>query len=197
MDEELYLGCESVAEQNLLNALLKNYRTNDIQSQVEIGPYRVDFLTGRVAWEVDGKDYHEYRRDKARDTWILNNSFVEQIIRIPAGALHHFRDPCLAIFSHYVTGFNHPAKDACMDVAESLRQADLYCRQFDEFGFCDEIGQFGELEAYDARCSGIGYVGSPLAFLDGHPIWQHVAPRDEGRHRWKGRIFNRTLPRIS
>lgn len=48
------------------------------------GNYRLDFLfDGRVAVELDGKRFHDGKRDAIRDEAILRETEIEEIIRIP------------------------------------------------------------------------------------------------------------------
>jgi hypothetical protein len=51
------------------------------------GKYRLDFLAispggGRIAYECDGKEYHNSQRDEWRDAMILGSGAVDAIIRI-------------------------------------------------------------------------------------------------------------------
>lgn len=60
--------------------------------QVPIGDFRVDFLIERsgrrVVIECDGKDYHNYERDRRRDFQILSRSDVDVIYRFKGADIH-------------------------------------------------------------------------------------------------------------
>ncbi len=72
-----YHGFESPIEMRLHTAMLRIWKPEQIQRQVEISRYRVDFLVeGRFVIECDGKDFHEHDRDRQRDGELLRSGFI-------------------------------------------------------------------------------------------------------------------------
>ncbi len=103
---ELFEQCESVIEKRLLHSLMKFYQENEVKPQYRVGRYRVDFVTcDGIGWELDGKEFHDADRDRKRDEWILANSCLKRIIRVPASCMMFFRDATIAALSCWVDRF--------------------------------------------------------------------------------------------
>ncbi len=194
---KVFQQCESPAERNLLHCLLKGYKAEYIFQQYKVGPYRLDFLTADgVGWEVDGKEYHNEEKDAARDTWILTNSEIRQIVRIQASAIHFFQNACLAVFSNFVAHMREARMYCDIDDKEALRIADDILTKAYEGDLDDEpyslLGLFEQSEAYTV-VSNVGYVGTPFAFLpDDHHLWKFLPKDRVNLNKYLHRITNRT-----
>jgi very-short-patch-repair endonuclease len=73
------------------NAFTSKYPAVEIKTQYRIGKYTADFIVGRIAIEIDGKDYHEtseqVRSDKIRDREIALKGF--NVIRYSGYEVYH------------------------------------------------------------------------------------------------------------
>lgn len=195
--------CDSPIEGYLLHCLLKGYLADDIFQQYRVGQFRIDFVTADgIAWELDGKKWHDRERDFSRDTWILANSEIRQIVRIEAAAMMFFRDATLAVMGSFVSHLSQAREIYGMSAARARLEADSWIDDEDDDGDPQEIliASYGIAamldtmefaDAYEVE-GNVGYVGSPLAFVDhDHKIWDYVEPSRHKLNRWKGRIVNR------
>jgi hypothetical protein len=74
-----------------------------LERQVEVkticGVFRMDFVADcgakRVAFECDGRDYHDGGRDEWRDAMILDTGSVDVIYRLRGSDLHTHLEDCL------------------------------------------------------------------------------------------------------
>lgn len=105
--EEIYSRCESVLEEFFWDTVL-NQRTGpfeDYDCQFIAGKYRVDsaFKTGGkwIAIELDGAEYHNKKRDHIRDTWILANTEITEIIRVPYAAMAYYPNATMGAISDW------------------------------------------------------------------------------------------------
>lgn len=193
---EAFRRCESPVEGDLLHCLLKGYFASDIQQQYKVGRYRIDFVTADgVGWELDGKKYHDKERDWLRDGWILQNSEIQQIIRVQAAALMFFRDACLAVIGHFVDHMADAKLYCDRDSARANEEADSWaedeCFLVYEYGIGEMLCSFEMGEAFEI-VGDTGYVGSPYAFLiDDHELWQFVDRDRVNLNKWLGRITRR------
>jgi hypothetical protein len=71
------------------------------------GKFRLDFLLTvedkKIAFECDGKDFHDEWRDEWRDALILGNGEIDTIYRFRGKDLHTFLDDCIYLIYHYDT----------------------------------------------------------------------------------------------
>lgn len=97
------LRCDSPLEQRFAWFAHKYLREHDLRSQVPVGPYRLDFVFGPVAFECDGFRFHssspQQQRDARRDTFILQSGAVTALYRIPGHVLHAWPEACFATFA--------------------------------------------------------------------------------------------------
>lgn len=198
-----FASCDSPIEGDLLHCLLKGYRAEDILQQYRVGQFRIDFATcDGIGWELDGKQWHDPKRDFARDTWIFANSEIRQIVRIEAAAMKFFRDATLAVMGSFVSHFAQAKEIYGMSADNARWEADSWVDDTDDEGYPQEspIASYGIAamldtmefaDAYEIE-GNVGYVGAPLAFVDhDHEIWDYVEPSRHKLNRWKGRIVNR------
>lgn len=83
--------------------------TSTIYPQKEIqtvsGVFRLDFLIiyddKKIAFECDGKDYHDEWRDEWRDALILGSGEVDTIYRFKGRDIHTFLHDCIHLIYHY------------------------------------------------------------------------------------------------
>lgn len=116
VSEQSWQRCESPAERKLLLVLRKAYDPGEISTQVPISGYRVDFVTAdRIGWEIDGRRWHSSESDNQRDHRILTTGRLIAIIRIPAAAMHYYRDGCMGCFEAW-TGRSFPHTSQPADV---------------------------------------------------------------------------------
>jgi len=91
---------------------LDKYLSGDVKllQQVEVsticGKYKLDFVakvsTGRlVAFECDGAEFHDARRDEWRDAMILGEGQISVIYRFPGSALFYHMEDCLYFLSRW------------------------------------------------------------------------------------------------
>lgn len=76
--------------------------------ETSCGIFAVDFFVkprgGKergIIFECDGKDYHVYLRDAARDSLLLNTSVVSAIWRVKGGDIYHALNDCLYLVSQF------------------------------------------------------------------------------------------------
>jgi hypothetical protein len=93
---------ESPAEYEFAYHLLKYVRDDvliakQVVSSTERGTFRIDFVLTRpglrLGVEVDGRPYHNYWRDRARDALVLAAGTVDEMVRVAArGVVFHVED---------------------------------------------------------------------------------------------------------
>jgi hypothetical protein len=79
-----------------------------LDKQIEVntpwGIFILDFVveceSERIAFECDGKDFHDVERDEWRDAVILGEGHVDTIYRLRGTDLVHRAEDCLFIISH-------------------------------------------------------------------------------------------------
>ncbi len=114
--------CESPAEIEFLKAVISSYQLVpkegilrggglELQQQVRVGHYRVDFLANkRLVVEIDGAAYHSspeaIDKDRIRDLFLRDNGY--EVLRIPATTV--FRTPGLAVKQVYKALSQLPTK---------------------------------------------------------------------------------------
>ena len=161
-----FADCESGGEQFLLHNLRKVYWIDDIKQQVPVAGYRLDFVTNGVAWELDGKRFHDRERDEIRDKRILRSAVVKAIIRVPAAAVQWFRDACMVGLSLWMNWPLHKSNLlVCDSVDDCIKQADIAMQGSDELDFF--------LRSLEAVCisDDVLLIGSPYAFIPrDHPV---------------------------
>lgn len=143
----------------------------------------------QVGWEVDGKQWHNESRDAIRDKWILANSDIKQIVRIPAAALLFYRDACLCGLATQFPAFSR-FHGWVRSIDDRLSEADRIAEEIDDGHYDASIAdEFAEGEC----CRVVGqeiHVGSPIAFLpQEHPLLNYVSRLE--LNRWIGVIVIR------
>lgn len=81
----------------------------DFQKQIEVdticGTFRIDFIADhdskKVAFECDGKKFHDQSRDEWRDAMILGSNAVDVIYRLRGRDLTYNMEDCLFLISKY------------------------------------------------------------------------------------------------
>jgi very-short-patch-repair endonuclease len=171
-DRSPYNLCESPAETKLLHFLQKGYTDDQILPQVRLCGYRIDFVTSDgVAWEVDGKKFHEKERDEKRDMKLMESGKLRSIIRVPAGAVHYFFESIKAVFYEFTQhngGFN--VRHSAMSPEEAQSNVRLI---IDAESFSHDKTDFLRLndsECFEVVDTGTAYIGGALAFCYG---WQN------------------------
>ena len=97
------LRFESVLEREFAHSMLKFLRSDALlKSQVEVktlcGVFRLDFVVTcppdyRIAFECDGKEFHDESRDEFRDAIIIGDVFVDSIYRLRGSDItYHIED---------------------------------------------------------------------------------------------------------
>ncbi len=180
--------CESKAEIDLLHSLEKWFRPPHLKCQVPVRRYRVDFMVGSTAIEMDGAEFHRDSQDKddLRDAEILLSGEVSRIIRIPAAGFMFFREACHVALARWLDGISvgvrdHP--DVLIGIEQIDRQADAFMKVE---GDRDEasIKYYLEQDAvvFDGQYA---HVGRPSAFLERlHPIKQYINLNDIKLYAW-------------
>jgi hypothetical protein len=89
---------ESPLEDSFAWNLSKHLRRDTrLEKQVVVstvcGAFRMDFVATsaagqRIAFECDGAEFHEFRRDEWRDAMILGGGGADSIIRLEGAILH-------------------------------------------------------------------------------------------------------------
>ena len=183
--------CQSPAEVELLRILQKGYRLSQVQSQVHIGRYRLDFVTSDgVGWEVDGRNFPDADRDRERDRWLLATGRLSSIIRLPAAVAWYYWDACMAVFglwSEYRLLNPSPVLSAEQVRAEwqFTQDPQSECRE-------EWLQWASEASAYEAS-EFVAEVGRALAFIDG---WREDFSKvDAYRLATKLQILRRTPQR--
>ena len=80
-----------------------------LDKQIEVntpwGIFILDFMveckSEKIAFECDGKDFHDVRRDEWRDAMILGEGHVDTIYRLRGTDLVHRAEDCLFVISHF------------------------------------------------------------------------------------------------
>lgn len=189
-----YAPVESVAEEWMLDFLYKYYLNTEIELQARVDRYRVDFVTAdNVGWEVDGSQFHERPKDEIRDRWILSNSSISKIVRVPAAALWHFPNATATVISYFVDRLERARNRCRMNGTDARKEMDRWKGYTLDIGIA-EFKQFQFLECYEVFPENhIGFVGSPLAFVEAdHEAWKLVSPLQRNLLKWIGMIEVRT-----
>ena len=99
---------ESQLEDIFALTIIKYLNTSiDFQKQVEVdticGKFRIDFIADcgskKVAFECDGREYHNESRDEWRDAMILGSKAVDVIYRLRGSDLTYHIEDCLFVIS--------------------------------------------------------------------------------------------------
>lgn len=191
-----YEACESEMERLMLHVLEKGFRRKEIFQQCEVGNYRLDFAVGGIAVEVDGKKYHDPRRDAQRDAWILwNSDTIHTIIRVEAAVLLYYPNACMGVLSHFMPdGKWHPSYARDNNVERRMEEAESWVDDVYHIGSEELRLSFAQGDAFEIN-GDVAYIGSPFAFLPfDHELWKFVAPKVSGRLlTWKGKITRKTF----
>lgn len=161
--EQCMAACESEAEAEFLRCIAKRMSLNGIQQQVEIGRFRCDFVIDGCAIEIDGKPFHDFKRDMQRDAEILATKQVERVIRIPAAAHFYYREEVPHIVRMWLG-----RKTLCPPQCHDITEWDI-----------DELeGWFRDREAHDCESymtinSHTVIIGSSKAFRPIYGRGQH------------------------
>ena len=152
-------------------------------------PIQEPVFNAQVAWEVDGKSWHDEHKDTIRDKWIIDNSDIEQIVRIPAAALLYFRDACLAALAKKFPSFLR-FDGFCKSVDERIEEAEHIADEIDEGHYCESVAdEFAEGECVQVSGNEI-IVGSPVAFLPKrHRLLKYLSKPK--LNQWSARIVIR------
>ena len=136
---------ESPAEHDFAYHLLKYVRDDvviakQVVAPTERGRFRIDFVLARpglrVGVEIDGRPYHEYWRDRARDALVLATDTVDEMIRIAArGIVFHVED----VF--YLLAQMHPPLFSPRGRENLLRLSSPYAR-------LESVGEAGSVAIY-------------------------------------------------
>lgn len=187
---ELHDLAESPAEHELYHALINIYGVNNVKAQVSVDRFRVDAMTDDgVAWEVDGKKYHNIMADIKRDEAILLAGKATKLIRIPAAAVWFYRNAVTCAMQS-VARKSTPVPANVINVDDEYMQITLKNCELNESLEVDCLR--------GAQCFGIhrdcGFVGTPLAFISrDNSLWRHVPDKDIGKLSWIGVVESRTL----
>lgn len=164
---------ESPLEDMFWNSIRKTRSMFDgADWQVPIGRFRVDSMFDcggkKIVVEVDGKAYHDYARDAARDAILLQD--VDEVIRIPYVAMCMFPTATMMVLSQWHERFAVPCGINCIsydDFGEVLEGAvenhdynysqDEFLRQENDAYEIWKADEFG------------GYVFNPRAFVRNSP----------------------------
>lgn len=83
--------------------IIPQYQINTI-----VGSYRLDFVLAvdsrKIAFECDGKDFHDEWRDEWRDAMILGTGDINTIYRFKGCDIHTFLDDCIYLIYHFDKG---------------------------------------------------------------------------------------------
>jgi len=108
-DPQVSAKCESAIEEKFSYHINK-YLASPLKlipqfpASTAWGNFRLDFTYTfdngyKVAFECDGKDFHDGWRDEWRDALILGSGLVNRIFRIPGSAIYHHIEDTLFIIS--------------------------------------------------------------------------------------------------
>jgi len=169
---------------------------------VKIGRFRVDVMTtDSIAWEIDGKDYHNEANDKRRDLEILRGMEVKAIVRIPAAIGFYFQDAATHVADSFLAGAfgnlrspNH--RNIVTRPNDLAKQADKLEEMF-YFNGWDDI-------RFDCFCSqhcvamnqyfDVADIGHPFAFLPKtHRIWERLDAGNHALASWSTSMVKRDL----
>lgn len=84
----------------------KTVLAKQIEVETICGAFRIDFVATtqsgiRVAYECDGEQFHEPRRDEWRDAMILGSGLVDSIIRLRGADLTYHPDDVLLLLARW------------------------------------------------------------------------------------------------
>lgn len=162
---------ESVLEDMFWHFMRKTRSTaSTIDSQVPVGNRRLDALVitangTRINVELDGKKFHDQRRDTERDMEVINGGHVDEVIRIPFRAMLYFSWATMATLDAWHPGvFTMSLPIFCMSLDEAREDVDKYRQQGmkrdykDDYEYCDWLRNSTDI--YDGR----GRVGNWFDF---------------------------------
>lgn len=111
----LSFSYDSPIEMELAEKFSKYVNKNSIKiiPQVEIqtvgGLFILDFLIfsngKKYAIECDGKEFHEYYADLYRDTMLLSNMFIDEMIRLRGEDIVNIPSSCIFILNNIIPNF--------------------------------------------------------------------------------------------
>lgn len=195
--EGILAACQSVAEADFLHVLLKAIPALEVRSQVALGQFRGDFVyqsgSHRILFEVDGKKFHDHKRDVQRDLWILNNTDVTNVVRIPAAIVHYFRDAMMGVLAEWFSCFARWENHLRYRAEELEPIIEKVSELVDEMDY-DALERFAESESVRFLGSTFAVIGSPMSFVpEWHDLWWSVDRKDYAKHKWQGIMERRTL----
>ncbi len=102
-------ACESPIESEFANHLLKHLRDDlALEAQVEVkalgNKFRLDFVVRddcRIAFECDGREFHEDFRDEVRDALLLGEDCVDVVYHIDGSFIHYHLYDLLYLISQW------------------------------------------------------------------------------------------------
>jgi len=134
MGQRIYESCsthllqsESELEKSFWLRASKTHGTFDcVDSQRQIGPYRAEAyyeINGhRLDIELDGGSYHDATTDNQRDSFMLKNGLVDEIVRIPFAAMFHYRDATFAVLEKWIPQFSSELPIDCISFEEFFQE---------------------------------------------------------------------------
>jgi very-short-patch-repair endonuclease len=85
------------------------FRSGLLESQVVVGKYRVDAMATvgsyRIGIELDGKKFHDPKRDAVRDRELLKS--IDGVIHIPFAAVAYYPDATMAAIGSWFPALYH------------------------------------------------------------------------------------------
>lgn len=165
---------ESVLEQEFWHFIEKMNVTEfeSVESQVRMLNYRVDSLFRfdgkRIVIELDGKEFHNPKRDAVRDAEILGAGLADEIIRIPYPAMHYYHDATMACLGHWHTRLWIARAQSAMTVEQLQWEIKSMVQPDSDFPTEESAIEWLEpgTDVYRVHDTH-GEVGSPRAFLLG------------------------------
>lgn len=131
--------CESPMEREFLRQVFKSRSLFRLEQQVEIGSYRCDFVLNGCAVEIDGAEFHEFSRDKARDAELLRSGRISKLIRIPAASVWYQAPQIMSVIKAWiglsefiplgavdVTNWRRGCFDAMFETRKEFMQSELW-----------------------------------------------------------------------
>jgi hypothetical protein len=112
LENSKYLSQSDSELEDLFAYNLDKYLSSDVKllQQVEVsticGKYKLDFVAKlsngqSIAFECDGAEFHDARRDEWRDAMILGEKEISTIYRFPGSALFYHMEDCLYFLSRW------------------------------------------------------------------------------------------------
>ena len=171
---ELIASSDSILEREFwcMASRRWNFDFADVRGQLKAGRYRCDagFRIGGewVAIELDGTAYHDQEYDSHRDQWILANTDVKEIVRIPYAAMTYFPEATFSVLESW-----HPTEFEMYAVEYSCLHEDDFMRWLEKpktesfpFDSIDDYLEYAHVnnEVWSATES-TGWAQSPKAYL--------------------------------